>query len=56
MAPFDDGPPSVLVLGGGGLLTILGVLLALALFARPSRAAAEVAAAAEPETLVAQAA
>ena len=42
------GPRWTLV--GGGLLTIVGVLLALALFARPSRAAAEAAAAAEPES------
>ena len=48
------GPRWTLV--GGGLLTIFGVLLALALFARPSRVAAEAAAAAEPEELAAQAA
>ena len=41
------GPRWTLV--GGGVLVIVGVLLALALFARPSRAAAEAAAAAEPE-------
>jgi MFS family permease len=41
---------------GGGLLTIFGVLLALALFARPSRAAAEAAAAAEPEGVAVHAA
>jgi MFS family permease len=41
---------------GGGLLTILGVALAVALFARPSRAAAEAAAAAEPESVDARAA
>ena len=48
------GPRWTLV--GGGLLTICGALLARALFARPSRAAAVAAAAAEPETLAAQAA
>jgi MFS family permease len=48
------GPRWTLV--GGGLLTIFGVLLALALFARPSRAAAEAAAAAEPEGVAVHAA
>src|SRR6476660_3771996 len=48
------GPRWTLV--GGGLLVLVGVLLAVALFARPSRAAAEAAAAAEPETVAPQAA
>jgi MFS family permease len=48
------GPRWTLV--GGGLLTIFGVLLALALFARPSRAAAEAATAAEPEGVAVHAA
>jgi MFS family permease len=39
-------------LEGGGMLTILGVVLAVALFARPTRDEAD----AEPETVVAQAA
>jgi MFS family permease len=41
---------------GGGLLVIVGVVVAVALFARPARLAAETAAAAEPERVAAQAA
>jgi MFS family permease len=41
---------------GGGLLVIVGVVVAIALFARPARLAAETAAAAEPERVAAQAA
>jgi hypothetical protein len=41
---------------GGGLLVIVGVLLAVALFARPARLAAQAAAGAEPERVAAHAA